>query len=335
VVFAFLKESLPVSDNLDSYFANPCPVLSDNNAKALLQIIRDEPLDWIVEYGLGASTFYFLEEAQKKNLRYIAVENHYGWFRICIARLEKAFKFEDAELSVRPWSMNQIMNFCNFPPSRDDIPGELRRLPRWQQSVAAGPFYRFAPASKSRFSKLTGKSWPVMRPLFYGAAKTLYLAAPSQRPLYADWKAKTGAMELSLKNRGPAIKDQFGEAPNAADYIEAGLEEITYALKAGKPVSALFLIDGGPRHKIVQAILELEDMFAKFTPTIVLCDAWRAFYAPTLSARPQGVYWPGTNRTIKGGVVQDSLAADAPRHESGGILSGSELAKREVWYYCR
>lgn len=117
------------------------------------------------------------------------------------------------------------------------------------------------------------------------------------------------------------------------DYINAGLKDIRATLENGENVSALFMIDGGPRHHIVQEILNLEDQYQSFTPTVVLFDASMAFYQDILSQRKSAKFYAGTNKTIKNNQVASDILGPDSTFWVGGDKSADELAQKEVWYY--
>ena len=89
-----MKKAIPVSDDLRSYFTDPCPVLSDNNSKMILEEIS-KGHDCVVEYGMGASTIYLLQEEQKHESQFISIENNFNWFQICIQEIKKQTAFKE------------------------------------------------------------------------------------------------------------------------------------------------------------------------------------------------------------------------------------------------
>lgn len=214
-----------------------------------------------------------------------------------------------------------------------DVPENLRRFSSWRESISLGPFFRFSPKSKSRFSGKIGPLWPLIKPALALAATSLYTLKSERRPHNAEWRGQKDGIELILRNVGPSIKDQYGEAPNMMDYIGAGLKDIKSELEQGKKVSAIFIIDGGPRHKIISEILSLEDQYKTFKPTIILCDACRVFYYDTLGRRPSGQFLPGTNKTLKGAQVANDVSGPESEFWTGGDKTAEELAQKEVWIY--
>jgi hypothetical protein len=298
---------LPV--DLAGYFINPCPVLSANNARAIRAEMPSFP--WVVEYGLGASTVYFLEGFAG---RYIAVENNIHWFDQCLPVLRHA-GFEETGHVRRRWTADEMRHFLSGPAA---VPGDgvPARYPVWREKLLTGPFFRFSPLCKhSRLRGRLGPLWRFAKPVF--AAVNRIVGA---RETEAQWDARRGDALLTLRNVPPSIKDQNGEAPNYQDYIDAGLKDIRAALEAGQEVKALFLIDGGPRMKILESVLALR-RYPGFRPTIMLCDAWRTPYADILAAH-NGTFWPGTNLTLKGDAVVGTPEGARPPQE---------LAAKELW----
>lgn len=330
------KKSIPVADNLSEYFTDPCPVLSDNNAQMILDEIR-KGFDYVVEYGMGASTFYFLKGTQDHKTKFISVENNFDWFEICIREAKRQSGFQETSYTRRAWNLEEIRRFVNSRNHTADVPESLKRFSRWRDSISLGPFFRLSPLSQSRFAGKLGPLWPLARPLLALAAQVVYAIKPGKRPQNGEWRGlireRERERELILRNVGPSIKDQFGEAPNMMDYIDAGLKDIRADLENGKTVTAAIIVDGGPRHKIVQEILSLEDKYKSFRPTIFLCDASRAFYHKTLALRPAGQFVAGSNKTFKGGAVANDVSGPDAVFWTDGDKTGGELAQQEVWFY--
>lgn len=326
-----MKQSIPVSDSLSVYFSDPCPVLSDNNSRMIAEEIR-YGYDWVVEYGLGASTLYFLNAAGKQKISLVSVENNFDWFKICIAEIKKQTGYQEVSYSEQPWSIGKIRAFADGE-SNADVPQNLKRFSNWADRLTLGPFYRLSPQSKSRFSGFLGPVFPLAKPILKAIARVIYLANPALRPCDGEWIGQKGESRVILRNAAPSIKDQYGEAPTMMDYIRAGTKDLQHELESGKAVSALFLIDGGPRHKIVQEILRLEDQYKNFRPTIILCDASRVFYHPVLAQRPSGQFVAGTGKTLKGQPVAQDVSGDAAQFWTGGDKTAAELAQQEVWLY--
>lgn len=326
-----MKKSIPVSASLNEYFSTPCPVLSDNNSQFILDEIA-KGHEWIVEYGMGASTLYFLNAAQERKGTFISVENNHDWFEICTRQIGTQPGVQEIGRQSRPWSLCQMNRFINGLPGTD-APPEMLRFPHWRESMATGPFFRLSPQSKHRLGGKLGPAWPILKPFFMAGASALYALRPQSRPHNAEWRGQSGDLQLILRNVGPSVKDQYGETPNMMEYIDAGLREIRAALESGKSAKALFIIDGGPRHKIVEEILSLEDRFENFKPTIILCDAWRSFYHATLAKRPAGKFISGSNKTLKGEIVAPGSSGKAAQYWTNGEKTAEELAQQEIWYY--
>lgn len=282
---------------------------------------------------MGSSTLYFLQAIKGRETKLISVENNFNWFELCIEQTKKQTTFKETSYEEKPWSMADFGAFINGQSMADDVPAKFQRIHRWKESLALGPFFRFSPEAKSRFSGKLGPLWPISKPFFKVAAKIYYAFTKHARPYIAEWRGQKENIELILRNVGPSIKDQFGEAPNMMDYINAGLKDISTDLSNGKAISAIIMIDGGPRHKIVQEILKLEEQFTKFNPTIILCDACRGFYKTTLEKRPTGQFFAGSNKTLKGNFVVTKENCGGDEIWSGGKTTVDEFAAEEVWYY--
>lgn len=327
-----MRKSIPVSDDLEKYFKDPCPILSDNNSQMIFDEIG-KGYDYVVEYGMGSSTLYFLNACEDFKTTFISVENNFNWFELCIEQTKKQTAFKEIAYEEKPWSMSDFNAFINWQGEAADIPEKFCRIHRWKDSLALGPFFRFSPEAKSRFSGRLGPLWPISKPLLKFAAKAYFAFCVRARPYTGEWCGKKENLELILRNVGPSIKDQFGEAPNMMDYINAGLKDIRIGLVNGKTISAVIIIDGGPRHKIVQEIFKLEKQYMTFNPTIILCDACRGFYKTTLDKRPLGQFIKGSNKTLKGYpvVTEENCGGDALW--CGGKTTIDEFAAEEVWYY--
>lgn len=327
------KKAIPVSDDLTEYFADPCPVLSDNNSQLIFDCIG-KGYDYVVEYGMGASTLYFLKAVLNQKTKFISVENNFDWFQICVQKVKRQTGFQEFLYTWRSWTLEEITRFVNGE-SQVDVPQQYKRFTHWRDRLGTGPFFRFSPLSKSRISGKLGFLWPVLKPTFQIFSKIYYLLYPGKRPQDGEWRGKHGEAELILRNAAPSIKDQFGEAPNMMDYIYAGLKDIKLDLEAGETVKAAFIIDGGPRHKVVEEILSLEEQHENFKPTIFLCEGSRIFYHQTLAKRPSGRFLSGTNFTLKGTLILPDVVGEHAKFWVGGDKTGLEQAQQEIWFYSR
>ena len=88
------------------------------------------------------------------------------------------------------------------------------------------------------------------------------------------------------------LNDQYGESPVKQDYIDAGLRwPVIEKLKNDKqPLKVAFIVDGGPIKHIIDKILNLENEYKHFYPTILVHDGHRSNYTPTFLRRPQGIF---------------------------------------------
>lgn len=260
--------------------------MSDNIALA----IRDEikrGYDFVVEYGMGASTLYF---ARAHTGTFVSIENTYKWFEICKRYLSK--EYEVSQEWARLWTHKEIEDFVSAPHEG------TQRLAIWQESMRMGPLFRFSPNAKSRLSGKLGPLFPILKPLF---------SLVPTRPIEASCTMK-GDATLILRNIPPAIKDQFGEAPNMHAYINAGLSLIRQHIKKA-PARCLFIIDGGPRHYILNEIFSLEN-HKNFMPKVFLCDAHRPEYESVLSKR-NGQYIRGSGEALNGEIIEGDATKEA------------------------
>jgi hypothetical protein len=131
------------------------------------------------------------------------------------------------------------------------------------------------------------------------------------------------------------MKDQFGESPIKKEYLTVALEPVAQRLSSAEKITCAFFVDGGPRGDIVNSILDLEDRYDNFYPTIFLCEARRSYYAGTIRRRPAGIFLRGSNRTLNGEpVYQKNIIGRKAQFVYGKEeVLPEELAERELWYY--
>ena len=164
----------------------------------------------------------------------------------------------------------------------------------------------------------------------------LYRLKENSRPRDGYYSITIGdSIQFLAFLRSEFMKDQYGESPIKKDYIDAALDSIRRKLPLVRKITAAFLIDGGPRGDIVNSILDLEDKYSDFCPTIFLCEAHRSYYADSISRRPSGVFIKGSNRTLNGEPVyiKDVIGMKAEFTYGKAKASPDELAEREVWFY--
>jgi hypothetical protein len=322
--------------DLNEYFRNSTPFLSDNNVEFICKEI-DESYDYFIEYGLGSSTLYFIEKFKHHNLTLISVENTFPWFCKVVKYLKDKFVVNDVFEKVNPFSISEILQFLSqLEIANPEVPVKLSRRISWKENLLLGEFRRLLPDSPSKFSGLI-PFWSFFRPFFIILNFVVYIFFRRFRPQRALFTGRVDSIKLVLRNVPPSMKDQYGESPSKDEYINAGLIELQQELKKQKIVKAAFFIDGGPRAEITRKILELENQFSNFYPTIFLCEAHRAYYNEVMNKRPTGKFLPGSNLTLNGEVVQ----GDPGKHDEETSMfwfgqkniTKEELSKKEVWYY--
>jgi len=292
----------------------PVPQLSDNLIEFIVKTLKQIKYDVIAEYGAGNSTRFFLKELlslQKKCL-FITVEYNYSWFLQIIQAIKSDFiassMFEE-KLELIPWTYGKCLRYLHGKNGTPlDLPDDLERLP----------------AAKRAF----GGSFNVK--MF------LYRLKKSSRP-------RDGCYSVTIENsiqflaflKSEFMKDQYGESPIKNEYIDAALDPIRRRLSSAKTTCAVFLIDGGPRGDIVNSILDLQDKYSNFYPTIFLAEAHRLYYADPISRRPSGLFMGGSNRTLNGEPVYNkNIRGKKAEFVYGKMeISADELAEREVWFY--
>jgi hypothetical protein len=291
----------------------PVPQLSSNLSKFIVKKMKEVDYDIIVEYGSGNSTRFFLKHLvdMEKKCLFITVEYNTSWFLYVIQTIKSNFTSEimtEEKLDLNFWTFSKCRRYLYGKNGTSlDLPDDLKRLP-----VATKAF---------------GGSFNVK--MF------LYRLKKSSRP-------QDGCYYVTIANsvrflaflRAEFMKDQYGESPIKKEYIDAALDPIRGRSSLGKTTKALFFIDGGPRGDIVHSILDLQDMYSNFYPTIFLAEAHRSYYTDPLSRRPSGIFMKGSNRTLNGEPVYKDLSGEKAEFVYGkAVVSADELAEREAWYY--
>ena len=161
-------------------------------------------------------------------------------------------------------------------------------------------------------------------------------------PADALFNLKREKLNICLRVIGPPLKDQHGESPTKGQYINAGLQNIENDLvKNGKDIHASFIIDGGPRADILKRILDLEENFQNFCPTIYLCEAYRNIYSEQIARRNIGKFIKGSNSTITGRTLieKQNKSYSSDFYEFWYGLDQpptiSYLQSKELWFYRR
>jgi hypothetical protein len=292
----------------------PVPQLSGNLSEFILKKMLETEYDVIVEYGSGNSTRFFLRHLvdMQKECLFITVEYNNSWFLHIIQAIKSDFIsaiMSEEKLELMPWAYSKCKAYLRGGNGTSlDLPDYLRRLP----------------AAKKAF----GGSFNVKM--------ILYRFKKNSRPLDGCYFVTIGnCIKFLAFLRSEFMKDQYGESPIKKEYIDAALDPIRQRLSLTETTNALFMIDGGPRGDIVNSVLDLQDKYSNFYPTIFLAEAHRLYYADPISRRPSGLFMRGSNRTLNGEPVykKDSHRKKAEFVYGKKEISPHELAEREIWFY--
>jgi hypothetical protein len=292
----------------------PVPTISDNISIFITEKLKEENYDFLIEYGSGNSTRYFLSKLLKfeKQCTYISVEYHPGWFKELVKLIKLDFNAaftSEEQFELRSWNYEKCKIFLHGKNASPlNIPSELKRLPK----------------AKRAFGGL------------FNIKMLLHRMRKESRPIDGDYSVTIeDSIKLHLFLRSQMMKDQYGESPIKEEYISAALIPVTQSLTSKKDLRVVFLIDGGPRSDILNSILDLEERNKNFVPTIFMCDANRSFYSHEISRRPNGVFLKGSNRTLNDELlykdIYDSKKANFWFDKEN--VSSNELMEKEVWFY--
>ena len=299
--------------------SNPVPTLSAKSISHMVSRLKAAKFDYVVEYGSGASTRYWLrlmmEIGRKAEL--ISVEYDRGWFHQVVTAVKQDWQdalLSEEHLHLSPWPIAKIKRFLNGPSLTSlDIPTDLRRLPRMKGRL------------KARAGRL-------------GLARFLVDKAARPRDGYFTM-AIDDTLRFTLNLRTEMDKDQYGESPVKHEYIRAGLESIEQDLQSSTaPIRAAFLIDGGPRADVADAILDLEEKYDKFCPAIFLWDTQRTIYHQPTHRRKTGYFFDGSNAKPDGTPFNADFAGDPAKGRfwhGKSSLTSEEMVRNEMWVYER
>jgi len=332
------KSTKPFEVGMENYFSSPVPILSDNNVKMICDEI-DNTYKYLVEYGLGSSTLYFIDSFQKKKINIISIENDFTWFSSVISNFLKKQKVDKISQMNYPFTIYQIIRFIlKLKKKNNKIPEELSRRFDWKEVLLYGKFKKFSPNSKSKFS-LHPFYWKIIKWPLILFKFAHYCIFRKKRPTLSEFSCEYNNTKIFFKNIPPKLKDQFGESPSMRKYINAGLIEIKSQLSTNQDVKAAFIIDGGPRGEILNEIFNLEEKYSNFYPTVFLCEAHRVFYNSIINKRPSGEFIKGSNITINKQPVYTK-----PKMKNELIskywygknnITVEELSEKEIWFYKR
>jgi hypothetical protein len=249
-----------------------------------------------------------------KKCTFMSIEYNQQWFTELLRVIQSDLKFtriSNEKLELKRWDDEKCRRFFYGENATAlDVPNDLKRLNKAKR-IFAGPL-----SSKLFLYKLRIKS----------------------RPLDADYQVTIdGAINLLLVLRSELMKDQYGESPIKDAYIGAAIAPIKQILPSCQTLSAAFIIDGGPRHDILDAIFRLEDENENFFPTIFLCDANRSIYTKSLGRRPNGEFWKGSNETLNSKTLYKNQYSGKKANFFYGkdIVTLDQLLNKEIWFYQR
>ncbi len=290
------------------------PFVSANICRFITEQLVQHDYDFVIEYGSGGSTIYYLQallEAQKRCV-FTSVEYNPDWFHKMVKTIQAMWP-QDALASEKherhPWPFDKCKRYIHGRnASRLEIPEGMGRLKKAQEKM--------------------GGLWSFRLPLlrFF----------PNCRPIDGFYSASIkNSIDMQLILRTELFKDQYGESPIREEYVQNPLKPLQSRIDAQKEVSAAFLIDGGPRGDILKTILDLDDQYTCFRPTVFMCDANKVIYANQMKRRPKGVFVDGSNQTIDGSPLYTRKLSGAKArflHDAEHVDPSSQ-AKKELWFY--
>ena len=94
----------------------PVPYLSDNIVALIANKLKDENYDFLVEFGAGNSTRYFLSKLLDfgKQCKFISIEYNSKWFKELVRSITvdlKARSISEEKLELNPWSYMKCKRF--------------------------------------------------------------------------------------------------------------------------------------------------------------------------------------------------------------------------------
>jgi len=292
------------------------PMLSKKNVNFIEKTINLKNIDTIIEYGSGSSTLYFIKKLKNKKINFISVENAKFWFYDNIKNITKNFNPKNCTLHKYFWNKKDYKKFYETKnePFTKIIQGKSK-IKKIKQQVKLGPFYIFEKDGNSKYSGKLSFLMPIIRPMFFFLNSLLQKFNKFNNEK-SEWKCQIDQLEFTYKLISPSCKDQFAESPNREDYVYSGLEILK---NDQKNKNVLVMIDGGPRHYIVDQIIS-----KKYNHNIHIClfDAHRPEYEYIFN-KYKGTFFDGEEELVDGTNFY-SIFSDQKK-----IL---HLA-RELWYF--
>ena len=80
------------------------PVLSEKNVLFICDILENNEIDLIIEYGSGASTIFFVEKVKNTACKFVSVENKRNWFFHNIEIMKSLFRVNNSTLNREFWN---------------------------------------------------------------------------------------------------------------------------------------------------------------------------------------------------------------------------------------
>ncbi len=292
---------------------DPIPTLSRKNVMFVEKIIDEKNIEIIIEYGSGSSTLYFIKNYKNKKIKFRSVENNKIWFYQNIRSISKIFNPKNNVLNKVYWDKKDYKNFykTTTQPFTKIIDGKSK-INKIKNRLKLGPFYKCEGYSNSKLSFI----YTLIRPLLIFVSGFIQNFNKFNNEK-SEWKSEIDQLEFTYKLISPSGKDQFAENPNKDDYVEAGIKFLENETKNKK---ILIMIDGGPRHYIIDRIINKK---YKHHFHICLFDAYRPEYESILN-KYKGTFFSGDEKLIDGTNLYDTF--------SGWDKDPQCLAK-ELWYF--
>ncbi len=266
---------------------NPIPILSKKNVKLIEKIIDEKNIDTIIEYGSGSSTLYFIKNLKKKKIKFRSVENNKWWFYENIKNISKTFTPKNCVLNKNYWNKKDYKNFYETSTQPfTEITHKESKIKKIKDRLRLGIFSKYEKYSNSKLSFI----YNLIRPLLV-FVNSFIQNLNKYNNEKSEWKSEIDELEFTYKLISPAGKDQFGENPNRDDYVDAGIK---YLENETKIKNILVMIDGGPRHYIVDRIIN-KKYHHRFH--ICLFDAYRPEYKKILD-KYKGTFFPGEDKLL-------------------------------------
>lgn len=270
----------------------------------LLERGKREKEYFVIEYGAGYSTEFFIDHLTKSNVKatYVAVERDPSWYE------EILTSFPGGELTKNEWSLQEYIRFVRSKPQNVwEVPSECARLEREQKKM---------------------RSLKKISEVFFKRKKFWFDAV---------YRAKINSVNFECAYICEPFKDQYGESPNKSKYIHIPLRGMEAALQSGKKCHAMVMIDGGPRADVVKEIFSLIDTHKNLTVDIFLLEAYRGYYQDIISSRPGGRFIAaGKNERLDGTqylqepTIQEKIS---PCIKLMGVIDVRDALARELWHF--